>query len=52
MAEKQQTVTEMIQKAVEKMCDEYCKFPQMYTEENEDKLYEEHCDGCVLNKLI
>ena len=36
----------------EKICDNYCKYPEIYSnEEEEDKLYE-HCDKCPLNKLM
>lgn len=48
----EKTVNDILNEVVEEVCDKYCKFPQMYTGENEDELYEEHCDGCVLNKLI
>lgn len=50
--EMEKTVNDILNEVVEEICDKYCKFPQMYTGENEDELYEEHCDGCILNKLI
>lgn len=49
--EEKQTVNDILNEVIEEVCEKYCKFPQMYTGENEDKLYE-HCDRCVLNKLI
>ena len=52
MNEQRQTIVGMLGEIISTMCDKYCKFPQMYTGENEDELYEEHCDGCILNKLI
>ena len=51
------TVINILQEVVDKMCDEYCKFPVEYqkkykTEEVEEKLYCEKCNKCILNKLI
>lgn len=46
-----QTVTDILHEVIQKMCDEYCKYPEQYTGEDEDKLYEEKCDNCPLNLL-
>ena len=52
------TVTETIQKCADKICDEYCKFPEQYfskyadEHEAEEKLYRERCDKCILNELV
>ena len=48
------TVHNIIVEVVEKVCDEYCKWPEKYgdSDEEQDKLMEEHCDKCVLNRLI
>ncbi|MEE1048208.1 MAG: hypothetical protein U0M60_12395 [Clostridia bacterium] len=45
------TVTAILQEVIQKMCDEYCKYPEQYKGEDEDKLYEEKCDNCPLNLL-
>lgn len=46
---KKQTVTGILHEVIQKMCDEYCKYPEQYKGEDEDKLYEEKCDNCPLN---
>jgi hypothetical protein len=51
MSDKQECVVDIIRKVVEEMCDKHCKFPEQYSEEDEEKLYEEHCNNCPLNKL-
>ena len=50
--ESKKTVHNILVEVIEEMCDKHCKFLDMYTEENEDDLYKEHCDNCPLNKLI
>ena len=51
MSDKQESVVNIIQKVIEEMCNKYCKFPEQYSEEDEEKLYDEHCKNCPLNKL-
>ena len=50
--EKTKSVCDVLMEVVEEMCDKYCKFPDMYTGNDEDELYEKHCDNCPMNKLI
>lgn len=51
------TVSKILYEVIEKVCSEYCKFPEQYTkeygdnEEAEDKLSAERCENCILNKL-
>ena len=45
------TVVNIIHEVIESICNEYCKFPEQYTEDNEENLYSEHCEKCPLNKL-
>lgn len=51
------TVVEIIVEVVEKMCSDYCKFPEQYVKEYGDsdeglnKMFEDHCDKCPLNRL-
>ncbi len=51
------TVVEIIEEVVEKMCSDYCKFPEEYTKkygggyEGTKKMMEDHCDKCPLNRL-
>jgi hypothetical protein len=51
VSDKQECVVDIIRKVVEEMCDKHCKLPEQYSEEDEEKLYEEHCNNCPLNKL-
>lgn len=46
------TVSKIIEDVVESICDNYCKYPEQYAEADEEKMYEERCDKCPLNKLI
>ena len=50
--ESKKSVYLILEEVINEMCNKHCKFPDMYTEENEDDLYKEHCDNCPLNKLI
>lgn len=51
------TVVETIEEVVERMCSDYCKFPERYEKEYGDsdeglkKMFEDHCDSCPLNRL-
>ena len=51
MADKQKSVVNVIEEVMNEVCDKYCKFPEQYTDEDEEKLYEKHCNNCPLNKL-
>ena len=46
-----ETVYNIINSVVEEMCDKYCKYPDIY-DEDDDKLYDEQCNNCPLNRLI
>lgn len=46
---KDTTVVATLYGIVEEICKHYCRFPDEYTDE--DKLIEEHCDQCPLNKI-
>ena len=48
------TVHNIIVEVVKKVCDEYCKWPEKYGDSDEElqKLMDEHCEKCVLNRLI
>lgn len=47
----------LINELIEKICTEYCKFPEQYEqkysdeEEAEEMLYKERCGNCILIKL-
>ena len=49
------TINEQLQKMLEQMCDEYCKYPNMTPPEGKDDnwLYEDGspCEKCPLNNL-
>lgn len=47
-----ETVHNILVEVIDEMCDKYCKFPEQYRGDDEDELYEKHCDGCPLNRLI
>ena len=51
------TVVEIIEEVIEKMCSDYCKFPEQYekeygdSDEGVDKMAEDRCGKCPLNRL-
>lgn len=49
----ERSVTQIIEDVCNDICDHYCKYPEMYGIEDlyQDMLYEEHCNGCALNRL-
>lgn len=51
--EKSQSIMTMLSQIFEEvmndMCDNYCKFPALYSDQ--DELWDEQCDKCPLNKL-
>ena len=47
--EKKPTVSDILDEIVEKMCNEYCRFPYEITDE--DQLYKEKCENCPLTRL-
>lgn len=46
------TVSKILEEVINSMCDEYCKYPEQYKDDNEDDLYTKRCDKYPLNKLI
>ena len=53
-----ESVTNIIVDVANEVCDKLCKYPGEYekkygdSDEGMDKLIEEKCEKCVLNKLI
>ena len=43
------TVTGLLQETADDFCDNYCKFPNQY--DDEEELMARHCDQCPLNKI-
>lgn len=52
--EKQKTVADILCEVIQDMCDKYCKFPQEYenTGADDERMYDEKCSNCPLNKLV
>lgn len=59
MEEKKETVHEIMIKAIDEICDKYCKWPDMMQSKNPDKdedmldelLYDQYCAKCPLSRL-
>lgn len=49
MKEKEQTVTGLLEEIVKDFCNNYCKYPCLYTDE--DEMIEVRCERCPLNKI-
>lgn len=52
MEKNQKTISQIISEAAAQMCDKYCKFPDMYSGEDEEKLISEHCENCPLVNML
>ena len=50
MEEEYITIPKCLEKIANLMCDNYCKFPDEY-KENEDALWKEKCENCPLNYI-
>ena len=51
--EKKLTISDIIESVAQDFCDNYCKFPGEYGEEDDDyeRLIDEKCSNCPLNRL-
>lgn len=47
----QMTVPEQVEEIIEKICDEYCKWPLIYSDERDDLKLDEKCRNCPLAQL-
>ena len=51
---KTDTIADMLNKMAGDICDNYCKWPEQYENEQDEEdaaLYEDHCWACPLNVL-
>ena len=48
--EKIKSVSEIIENVKTEMCDEYCKYPYQFSEDEQDALYA-ICETCPLERL-
>ena len=52
------TVSKILEAVTTEICDNYCKYPDIYNKKYEDEeealeiMVKEHCDDCPLNKLF
>ena len=52
MEDKQKPVTKIIDDVRTEICDHYCKYPAQYpTQDRYDKILDEQCETCPLNRL-
>jgi len=49
----EKTITNQIQEIAEDICNNYCKWPDLWDEEKEgmELMDSEHCQNCPLNRL-
>lgn len=45
-----ETVSDILNDVCSAFCNEYCKWPGQYTEDQEEELYK-HCNECPLNRI-
>lgn len=48
---KNETICEIIESVKSDICDHYCKYPERYTEDKSDDIFDEKCKDCPLNRL-
>lgn len=48
--DEQKKVREIIKEVIEKICNDYCKYPEEYREKCE-RLIDDQCCNCPLNRL-
>lgn len=46
-----QTVSDIIEEVKAEICDEYCKYPVIYKDMDEDEFIEKICGKCPLERL-
>lgn len=48
--EKPKAIIDMLTEITDDLCQNYCKYPAMYndSEDEEDRLYQNHCKNCPL----
>ena len=51
MSKENKSVAEIIEEVCCEICDKYCKYPSMYTEEEWQDAMDEICTNCPLQKL-
>lgn len=49
-SEKQQTVSEIIEQVAAEICDQYCRYPDMYR--GCEDIIDFYCSDCPLNRLF
>lgn len=47
----EKSITEIIEEVRYQMCDRYCKFPEQYTPEEWEEVFEDICKDCPLDRL-
>lgn len=50
MEEKRKTLSQQMEDIIGEVCDRYCKFPEQFSAEDEDKLLE-ICMNCPLGRI-
>lgn len=50
--EKEKSIAEMLEDTCQQMCDNYCKYPTMYTSDEWENVFESICDKCPLMRLV
>ena len=54
----EKTIVRQIEQIAEDICDNYCKYPELYAaqykdpDESESRLLSEKCDNCPLLRLV
>lgn len=54
VTDEQKTVAQVVEEVCQDICDHYCKYPAEYNFDDDlsfDRIYEDHCNDCPLNRL-
>lgn len=46
------SIAEILEETANNMCDNYCKYPEKYTPEEWEQVFEDICSDCPLMRLV
>lgn len=48
----EKSIARILEEVCNQMCDKYCKYPGMYSNEEWEDVFEDICDKCPLMRLV
>ena len=50
--DEEKSIAKILEEVCNEMCEKYCKYPDMYSPEEWENVFEDICDNCPLMKLV